>query len=167
MALATLTDSYFFYDTGGDSIGHNELWWFPEYNADLGKAVGIREEKGGYLIRYFEKGMVVANNTFRLSPLPKDGEADWFPRFRSDLLADPEKQVTIQLNKVYYSMKNEKLTKTVILNEREADILLDPAFTTPTAFGNCQPYHFRSNYFDPWISHIREEAISFIISGGL
>ncbi len=167
LALATLTDSYFFYDTGGNSIGHNELWWFSEYNADLGRAVGIREEKNGYLIRYFEKGIVVANNTFRLAPLPQNGEADWFPRFRSDLLADPEKQVTIQLNKEYYSMKNEKLTKTVVLNEREADILLDPAFTTHTAFGNCQPYHFRSNYFDPWISHIREEAINFITSGGL
>jgi hypothetical protein len=60
LAITLLDDGYFGFDMGNDF--HGELWWFPEYDANLGSPKGNAQKRGdGSWMREFENGMVVAN----------------------------------------------------------------------------------------------------------
>lgn len=68
LAIALLEDGYFGFDLGTES--HSQLWWFPEYDANLGLAKGDSQERGdGTWIREFENGVVVANPTSKESTI--------------------------------------------------------------------------------------------------
>ena len=63
LAITLLGDGYFGFDQGSHG-GHGELWWFPEYDANLGLAKGDAQERGdGGWIREFENGVVIVNPT--------------------------------------------------------------------------------------------------------
>lgn len=62
LAITLLDDGYFNFDIGDDF--HSELWWFPEYDANLGFALGDAQKRSdGSWMREFENGVVVANPT--------------------------------------------------------------------------------------------------------
>jgi hypothetical protein len=59
-----LDSGYFGFDRG--DAGHGDLWWFDEYDADLGDALGSYSENlygPGTFSREFEKGLVILNNS--------------------------------------------------------------------------------------------------------
>ena len=65
LAITLLEDGYFGFDLG--YAGHCQLWWFPEYDANLGLAVGDAQERGdGTWMREFDNGVVVANPNTRV-----------------------------------------------------------------------------------------------------
>lgn len=62
LSTALLGDGYFSFDEG-DGF-HGQLWWFPEYDANLGHAESNAVAlKDGRWMRQFEKGAVVVNPT--------------------------------------------------------------------------------------------------------
>jgi len=62
LAITLLDDGYFGFDIGNDF--HGELWWFPEYDINLGFALGDAQKRSdGSWMREFENGVVVANPT--------------------------------------------------------------------------------------------------------
>ncbi len=64
LAIALLGDGYFGFDQGAHG-GHKELWWFPEYDADLGQPKGTPQQRSdGSWIREFDNGVVLANPTY-------------------------------------------------------------------------------------------------------
>jgi hypothetical protein len=66
LAITLLGDGYFGFDLG--YAGHCQLWWFPEYDANLGLAMGDAQERSdGSWMREFENGVVVANSTSKES----------------------------------------------------------------------------------------------------
>jgi len=68
LAIALLGDSYYGFDIG-DGF-HSELWWFPEYDANLGLAKGNAQKcSDGTWMREFENGVVVANPTSKESTI--------------------------------------------------------------------------------------------------
>ena len=65
LAINLLDDGYFGFDMGNDF--HGELWWFPEYDANLGLAKGDAQKRSdGTWMREFENGVVIANPNNRL-----------------------------------------------------------------------------------------------------
>jgi len=73
LCIALMTDGYYSYDTGGLSLSsHSEIWWFPEYNCNLGYAAGnadtLRDSHGNpYMVRQFTRGIVYLNANFDTS----------------------------------------------------------------------------------------------------
>jgi hypothetical protein len=68
LAITLLDDGYYGFDTGNDF--HGALWWFPEYDANLGLAMGDAQERGdGSWTREFDNGVVVVNPTSKESPI--------------------------------------------------------------------------------------------------
>ena len=66
LSITLLGNGHFGFDRG-DGL-HGQLWWFPEYDANLGLANGdAKERSDGTWIREFEKGVVVMNPTSRES----------------------------------------------------------------------------------------------------
>ena len=66
LAITLLGDGYFGFDRG-DGL-HRQLWWFTEYDANLGLAKGDAQQRSdGIWIREFENGVVVMNPTSRES----------------------------------------------------------------------------------------------------
>lgn len=72
LASTLLGDGYWSFDAGEGS--HHELWWFDEYNVDLGEALGqaynlldptSAEIKAGLWRRDFTNGLVMVNSTTR------------------------------------------------------------------------------------------------------
>lgn len=62
LVTTLLGDGYFRFELSYMTPG--QLWWFPEYDANLGLAKGDSQERGdGTWIRAFENGVVVANPT--------------------------------------------------------------------------------------------------------
>jgi hypothetical protein len=60
LTLSLLNDNTCFtYDFGPRD--HGQAWWFPEYDADLGKPLGKYYKKGDAYYREFEKGIVVCS----------------------------------------------------------------------------------------------------------
>jgi hypothetical protein len=60
LAIALLDDGYYGFDIGNEF--HNTLWWFPEYDTNLGFALGDAQKRSdGSWMREFENGVVVAN----------------------------------------------------------------------------------------------------------
>lgn len=63
LGITLLGDGYFGFDQGSRG-GHGHLWWFPEYDANLGLARGdAKERSDGIWIREFDNGIVVVNPT--------------------------------------------------------------------------------------------------------
>ena len=57
-----MDDGYFGFDVG--TPVHAQLWWFPEYDTDLGLPKGKAQGRGdGTWTREFQNGMVVVNPT--------------------------------------------------------------------------------------------------------
>lgn len=72
LASALLGDGYWSFDAGEGS--HHEIWWFDEYNVDLGTALGLArnllepsnpEIKNGLWRRDFTKGLALVNAAAR------------------------------------------------------------------------------------------------------
>jgi hypothetical protein len=62
LAITLLDDGYFGFDSGVP--WHIQLWWFPEYDANLGLAKGDAQQRSdGSWMREFENGVVIANPT--------------------------------------------------------------------------------------------------------
>lgn len=60
LTLSLLNDNTFFtYDFGPRD--HGQAWWFPEYNADLGRPLGNYYKLENAYYRDFEKGIVVSS----------------------------------------------------------------------------------------------------------
>ncbi len=60
LTLSLLNDNtYFTYDFGPRD--HGQAWWFDEYNAELGSALGKYYKKDNAYWREFEKGIVVSS----------------------------------------------------------------------------------------------------------
>ena len=82
LASSLLGEGYFSFDNG--ETGHNETWWFDEYNVDLGQsttepinldAPEAQEVLPGVWRRDFDKGMVLVNSTYQLRNIRlPDGE---------------------------------------------------------------------------------------------
>ncbi len=77
LTSALLTDSYFSFDYG--DTNHGQLWWYDEYNVDLGDAIGSAEEVSrvpGVWERHFAHGAayVNTNNTATTIDLGTDYE---------------------------------------------------------------------------------------------
>ena len=71
LCICLMTNAYYGYDTGGLSMNsHSEIWWFPEYNCNLGYAVTdtpqyLCDDYGNpYMKREFERGIVLLNAAF-------------------------------------------------------------------------------------------------------
>jgi hypothetical protein len=67
-ASALMEDGYYSYDFGDKE--HGQLWWFDEYNINLGKASGLSASRSRYAeyksdvwTRSFDRGMAVVNST--------------------------------------------------------------------------------------------------------
>ena len=68
LAITLLGDGYFGFDEG-DGL-HRQLWWFPEYDVDLGLAKGDAQKRSdGTWMREFENGVVIANPTSKESTI--------------------------------------------------------------------------------------------------
>jgi hypothetical protein len=64
LAITLLGDGYFGFDEG-DGL-HGQLWWFREYEVNLGFAMGDAQQRSdGIWIREFENGTAIANPTTR------------------------------------------------------------------------------------------------------
>jgi len=62
LAITLLDDGYFGFDRGDES--HKELWWLPEYDANLGLAQGKAQQRSdGTWVREFDNGTVIVNTT--------------------------------------------------------------------------------------------------------
>jgi hypothetical protein len=62
LAITLLDDGYFHFDCGAPY--HCQLWWFPEYDANLGLAKGTAKiQSDGTRMREFENGVVLVNPT--------------------------------------------------------------------------------------------------------
>jgi len=60
LTLSLLNDtSYFSYDFGPRN--HGQAWWFPEYDVQLGNALGPYYKKDNAYWREFEKGIVISS----------------------------------------------------------------------------------------------------------
>ena len=82
LAITLLGDGYFGFDEG-DGL-HGQLWWFPEYDANLGLARGDAQKRSdGTWMREFENGVVVANPTSKESTIE-------FPAIRKDVTTGTE-----------------------------------------------------------------------------
>lgn len=65
LAITLLDNGYFCFDKGHS---HKELWWFPEYDANLGLAKGKAQQRSdGTWTREFENGVVIVNPTGSVS----------------------------------------------------------------------------------------------------
>jgi hypothetical protein len=71
LTMAMMTDAYFSYDAydipNGGHRWHNQIWWWPEYNVNLGfpksKPKILSDSKGQkYYYREFDNGVVISNN---------------------------------------------------------------------------------------------------------
>lgn len=86
LASALLGDGYWSFDAGEGS--HRELWWFDEYNVELGEAIGRArnlsepsntEIKSGLWRRDFTKGLALVNATTRPQTINlPDGQFRYF-----------------------------------------------------------------------------------------
>ncbi len=82
LAITLLGDGYFGFDEG-DGL-HRQLWWFPEYDVDLGLAKGdAKRRDDGTWIREFENGVVIANPTSKESTFE-------FPNIYKDVTSGTE-----------------------------------------------------------------------------
>ena len=62
LAITLLEDGYFSFDNG--IPWHIQLWWFPEYDANLGLAKGdAKKRNDGTWMREFQNGIVIVNPT--------------------------------------------------------------------------------------------------------
>jgi len=62
LAITLLEDGYFSFDRG--IPWHCQLWWFPEYDANLGLAKGdAKKRNDGTWMREFQNGVVIVNPT--------------------------------------------------------------------------------------------------------
>lgn len=62
LCTTLLDEGYFCFDRGDGS--HDQLWWFDEYDADLGEALSTYDKDvyaRGVYHRYFEHGVVIVN----------------------------------------------------------------------------------------------------------
>lgn len=76
--LCLLGDGIFVYDeflagnpeAGLNSGGHQTVWWYPEYDLTLGRALGPATQRmPGYWVRTFERGAVEVDTTLRESTI--------------------------------------------------------------------------------------------------
>jgi hypothetical protein len=68
LAITLLDDGYFGFDRG--DAWHCQLWWFPEYDTNLGFAMGDAQKRSdGTWMREFENGVVVVNPTSKESTI--------------------------------------------------------------------------------------------------
>jgi hypothetical protein len=68
LTITLLDDGYFGFDAGAP--WHCQVWWFPEYDANLGLAKGDAQKRSdGTWMREFENGVVVANPTSSTSTI--------------------------------------------------------------------------------------------------
>ena len=68
LAITLLDDGYFGFDRG--DAWHCQLWWFPEYDANLGLAKGKAQQRSdGTWMREFQNGVSVANPTGNVSTI--------------------------------------------------------------------------------------------------
>ncbi|MFH0815175.1 MAG: putative glycoside hydrolase [Candidatus Falkowbacteria bacterium] len=79
LASAMLDDGYYSFDNGDQT--HHEIWWYDEYDAYLGPAVGGAKEvfgkadfRDGVWRRDFENGLVIANSSGSTQQIMLDGE---------------------------------------------------------------------------------------------
>ncbi len=61
LATSLLGDGYFGFDSG-DCI-HGQLWWFNEYDADLGSPLSAYAQDGSLYMRNYQNGVVYVNPT--------------------------------------------------------------------------------------------------------
>ncbi len=71
LCICLMTNGFYSYDTGGKGgHTHSEIWWFPEYNCNLGYALSdtpqyLHDPNGNpYMRRDFENGIVLLNASF-------------------------------------------------------------------------------------------------------
>lgn len=68
LAITLLDDGYFHFDCSFPY--HCQLWWFPEYDANLGLAKGKAQQRSdGTWMREFQNGIVVVNPTSSASTI--------------------------------------------------------------------------------------------------
>jgi len=68
LAITLLDDGYFSFDE--PPPWHCQLWWFPEYDTNLGFAMGDAQKRSdGSWMREFENGVVIANPTSKDSTI--------------------------------------------------------------------------------------------------
>ncbi len=165
LALACIGGAHWGYDSGGAFHGHQEIWWMPEYNCNLGKpladAVDHRQEK--YIERRFERGIVVVNRLLRRADA---AAGEYFPRFCADLYETPATTARIDLPRPLYSMAQEKEVSHLDLGIYDADILLDlERHPRPRQVGPGPIYWTRAETFDPWLAELRRLCRERISSG--
>ena len=68
LAITLLEDGYFSFDNG--IPWHIQLWWFPEYDANLGLPKGDAQKRNdGTWMREFQNGVVIVNPTGSVSTI--------------------------------------------------------------------------------------------------
>lgn len=97
LGITLLDDGYFGFDKG-DGL-HGQLWWFPEYNANLGFPKGKYERVAdGTYRRSYDNGIVIVN---------------------------PDSKKTIELSGKYQDMTTNEITERVIIPSNDARILIE------------------------------------------
>lgn len=79
LASSLLANAYFGYDYG--DTNHAQLWWYDEYDTNLGKPIGIASARSGNSTfrpdvwrRDFEQGIALVNSTGELATVDLGGE---------------------------------------------------------------------------------------------
>ncbi|OGN96766.1 MAG: hypothetical protein A2Y89_07520 [Chloroflexi bacterium RBG_13_51_18] len=71
LSITLLDDGYYGFDIGNEY--HNTIWWFPEYDTNLGLAKGKAQQRDdGTWKREFENGVVLVNPTNDISRIEFD-----------------------------------------------------------------------------------------------
>ena len=68
LTITLLDDGYYNFDRG--DLAHSQVWWFPEYDINLGFAKGkAQKQSDGTWTREFQNGVVVVNPTNSVSAI--------------------------------------------------------------------------------------------------
>jgi len=107
LTMTLMTDAYFSYDSydviNGGHRYHNQIYWWPEYNADLGfprSSHSIKKDTKGreYYFRIFDKGVVAANSS--------------------------KKPVTVNLDAKYRDVSTGTVSDSFVIKPKDGKILL-------------------------------------------